>query len=1050
MARSTNKSYNSNWQYSKFAGVTYSGSKLSQFENDVGYLTSVSTSSKAVSASYARSASYAVSASLSQNAITASYILQAVSSSFSTTASYAETASYSLNGGGNIDTSSLVTTSSFNQFTSSYYLDSASFSSSIASLTTSTSSYVLNSQTSSMVVLSASYADTASYVFQTISASYTDTASHVNPLVQNVEITGSLFVSNSINTSVQYLINNNGVATVKWGNNVLVDVNTSASVAWGVRRLIDANEVNSVEWNQRHLKDTNNLLSLDWQSRSGLDSNGSSSFGWESRKLEDSNQNRSVDWDLRYLYKSDGVTVTFDWENSIVNENLTISGALQLNPTNDPGGANTTSSFIFVTSSGDNTEFNLHYRNNGALWETHWLEERVDTGLVWGGVVTFSGTTMSITPGAGLIVNHNANTSSHGDTVPTYVQFGPITASAQFITSSQVTYLLIDTDGSLIQQTSIFTPQQFNEKLPLGYIFCLTTSSISSYADARTTTYGQDEQQTQFIRAFGPLKVNGYDITPQSGSLKISIASGRSYRFGGFYIQNPDNPSIYDSSNVPTGSLVRVYRDPAVVGGFRATLNGFVPFTDIDPTMWDDGSGTLQAVGANEWTIQRVFQGVVNGISYVYYGQSTYDSLNAAIQSITTEAFEESPTSILALPFIGYIIARGNTTDLGDTVNNKIINSGLFRNTAGSSGGGGVATTNLNDLADVNIVSPSTGQALVYNAGLWENNTPASASYANTASYVENAQTASYILNAISSSYASTASYIELAQSASYVLNAISSSYSNTASYIELAQSASYVLQAISASFASTASFTPNALVTASVNLDTITFTKGDGSTFPITVITTGSNTTASFTNQSTWTFNHNLGTQLVIIQAFNTNYEQIIPKSITLNGINQATITFPSNQSGYAVASLGGNSISELNKVYVVRFQATGINAADNTSYYATTLTIATTNPAVHKYTLPYDVTLVGAHITAYNITTNATNESSSVFLRLNNATDYLISNEVVHGGTVPVMNTKAVTGLSQSFSANNDIQMKWTTPTYATNPVSSGVFLDLYFYKT
>jgi hypothetical protein len=35
-----------------------------------------------------------------------------------------------------------------------------------------------------------------------------------------------------------------------------------------------------------------------------------------------------------------------------------------------------------------------------------------------------------------------------------------------------------------------------------------------------------------------------------------------------------------------------------------------------------------------------------------------------------------------------------------------------------------------------------------------------------------------------------------------------------------------------------TASFTPNALVTASVNLNTITFTKGDGSTFPITVNT--------------------------------------------------------------------------------------------------------------------------------------------------------------------------------------------------------------------
>lgn len=67
---------------------------------------------------------------------------------------------------------------------------------------------------------------------------------------------------------------------------------------------------------------------------------------------------------------------------------------------------------------------------------------------------------------------------------------------------------------------------------------------------------------------------------------------------------------------------------------------------------------------------------------------------------------------------------------------------------------------------------------------------------------------------------------------------AVSASQALTASFVQTAQTASYVLQAVSASFASTASFTPNALTTASVNLNTITFTKGDGSTFPITVDT--------------------------------------------------------------------------------------------------------------------------------------------------------------------------------------------------------------------
>ena len=44
-----------------------------------------------------------------------------------------------------------------------------------------------------------------------------------------------------------------------------------------------------------------------------------------------------------------------------------------------------------------------------------------------------------------------------------------------------------------------------------------------------------------------------------------------------------------------------------------------------------------------------------------------------------------------------------------------------------------------------------------------------SASYALTASYVKTAQTASYVLNAISSSFATTSSFSQIAQTASYI-----------------------------------------------------------------------------------------------------------------------------------------------------------------------------------------------------------------------------------------------------------------------------------------
>ena len=107
---------------------------------------------------------------------------------------------------------------------------------------------------------------------------------------------------------------------------------------------------------------------------------------------------------------------------------------------------------------------------------------------------------------------------------------------------------------------------------------------------------------------------------------------------------------------------------------------------------------------------------------------------------------------------------------------------------------------------------------------------------ANTASFVTTAQTASYVLNAVSSSFSSTAqnantasfvtlaqtaSFVTTAQTASYVLNAVSASRATSASRADSAVTASYVLNAVSASFASTASFvnTLNQNVTVSGSL---------------------------------------------------------------------------------------------------------------------------------------------------------------------------------------------------------------------------------------
>jgi hypothetical protein len=146
-------------------------------------------------------------------------------------------------------------------------------------------------------------------------------------------------------------------------------------------------------------------------------------------------------------------------------------------------------------------------------------------------------------------------------------------------------------------------------------------------------------------------------------------------------------------------------------------------------------------------------------------------------------------------------------------------------------------------------------------------NVPVTASYAISASQAQNAVNAN---NATSASFASTAASAATAISASYALSASQAQNSVTANS---ATSASYALSAsrsetsnaaataVSASHAVTASFalssvaanTGSLLITGSVSNATLVFTKGDNSTFPLTVNNVQNASTASIATSASF-----------------------------------------------------------------------------------------------------------------------------------------------------------------------------------------------------
>jgi hypothetical protein len=138
-------------------------------------------SSQSISSSYALTASYiegAISVDTGSLLITASSTLNTITFTKGDGSTFPVTID---TGSGGINTGSFVTTSSFNAFTSSY--NTGSFTGSFTGSLIGTSSWAYNS----------------------ISSSYALTASYVNPLHQDVIITGSLFLTQSHISTVEYI-----------------------------------------------------------------------------------------------------------------------------------------------------------------------------------------------------------------------------------------------------------------------------------------------------------------------------------------------------------------------------------------------------------------------------------------------------------------------------------------------------------------------------------------------------------------------------------------------------------------------------------------------------------------------------------------------------------------------------------------------------------------------------------------------------------------------------------------------------------------------------
>ena len=430
-----------------------------------------------------------------------------------------------------------------------------------------------------------------------------------------------------------------------------------------------------------------------------------------------------------------------------------MTGFLKFNPQSTNIDTSLSASYIYVSGSTNDLYFAQNGNGYANTTRLRWLEGNLYTGLLHGGLIsTQSSTVYQVSSGSGIVVTMNASLSDDPYPTTTFVNWPTLSASiAPLSASYDQSFISIQSNGTLYVQGTPYDDGQFNTLIPIGNVIHQNRSTINATATYPSVAYAYKQRSSDFLRAFGALKLSGLNtIVSGSSTGSISITSGTAYSEGRNYVTDPNNPSYVIETGQPISKIFRYYQSGS---GWVYLTNGGAGYGAIDPTQYSN-NGVLTAVpgtGINrQWTIQRVYYfpgGATKGI-YVYYGNQTYASQIEAIANIPYETFAEAPNTTAGAILSAYLIVRNNADfTVADSYN--IQQAGLFRNIGGSGGGGSVATNRLVDLSDVSIVSPANNNLLAYNSSTlkWENvstitanvtgNLTGTASFASTASYID-------------------------------------------------------------------------------------------------------------------------------------------------------------------------------------------------------------------------------------------------------------------------------------------------------------------------
>jgi hypothetical protein len=168
----------------------------------------------------------------------------------------------------------------------------------------------------------------------------------------------------------------------------------------------------------------------------------------------------------------------------------------------------------------------------------------------------------------------------------------------------------------------------------------------------------------------------------------------------------------------------------------------------------------------------------------------------------------------------------------------------------------------------------------------------------------------------------------------------------------------------------------------------------------------------------------------------------------ITTNGTITINIPTASSTNRGALSSTDWTTFNQKSGVFMHRIAPTAFNPLDATNYYAGDLSASLdwgTTAAARRHYVAASFELIAASIMVRVAGTIGSGESGTLAIRKNNTTDFTISAGVLMNAANVYVQATGLSGAS--FVSGDYFELKFTAPTWATNPTNVNFIVALYF---